>query len=160
MSSRVDILPATPEDADALTRIAFAAKRYWGYPESWIQHWRDSLTITPEFVRNNGVYVAVSGGEPCAFYALTSASSELELEHLWVLPGWIGSGVGRLLFEHAVREAARQGATTVAIEADPNAEGFYLRMGARRVGENVYEIVGRKRKLPLLSVEISKPAEE
>jgi GNAT superfamily N-acetyltransferase len=159
LSSRVDILPATPEDADALTRIAFAAKRYWGYPESWIQHWRDSLIITPEFVRNNAVYAAVSGGEPCAFYALTSASGELELEHLWVLPGWIGSGVGRLLFEHAVREAARQGATAVAIEADPNAEGFYLRMGARRVGENVYEIVGRKRKLPLLSVEISKPAE-
>jgi GNAT superfamily N-acetyltransferase len=159
LSSRVDILPATPEDADALTRIAFAAKRYWGYPESWIQHWRDSLTITPEFVRNNSVYAAVSGGEPCTFYALTSASGELELEHLWVLPGWIGSGVGRLLFEHAVREAARQGATAVAIEADPNAEGFYLRMGARRVGEIVYEIVGRKRKLPLLSVEISKPAE-
>jgi hypothetical protein len=46
----------------------------------------------------------------------------------------------------------------VAIEADPNAEGFYLRMGARRVGESVYEIEGRKRKLPLLSVEIAKPA--
>ena len=154
MNSRVDILPATPEAADALTRIAFAAKRYWGYPESWIQHWRESLTITLEFVRNNRVYAAVSGGEPCAFYALTSTGGELELEHLWVLPGWIGSGVGRLLFEHAVSEAARQGATTVAIEADPNAEGFYLRMGARRVGENVYEIVGRKRKLPLLSAEI------
>ena len=78
MNITVDILPATPEDADALTRIAFAAKRYLGYPESWIQHWRDSLTITPEFVRNNGVYVAVSGGEPCAFYALTSAGGELE----------------------------------------------------------------------------------
>ena len=159
MSSRVDILPARPEDADALACIAFAAKRYWGYPESWIEHWRDSLTITPEFVRNNGVYAAVSGGEPCAFYALTSAGGELELEHLWVLPGWIGSGVGRLLFEHAMREAARRGASAVAIEADPNAEGFYLRMGARRVGENVYEIEGRKRKLPLLTVEISKPAE-
>ena len=67
MNSTVDVLPATPEDADALTRIAFAAKRYWGYPESWLQHWRDSLTITPEFVRNSRVYAAVSGGEPCAF---------------------------------------------------------------------------------------------
>ena len=157
MSSRVDILPATPEDADALTCIAFAAKRYWGYPESWIQHWRDSLTITPEFIRNNAVYAAVSGGEPCAFYALTSAGGELE--HLWVLPAWIGSGVGSLLFEHAMREAARRGASAVAIESDPNAEGFYLRMGARRVGENVYEIEGPKRKLPLLTVEISKPAQ-
>ena len=159
MSSRIDILPATPEDADALTGIAFAAKRYWRYPESWIQQWRDSLTITPEFVRNNAVYAAVSGGEPCAFYALCSAGGELELDHLWVLPGWMGSGVGSLLFEHAMREAARRGASAVAIEADPNAEGFYLRMGARRVGESVYEIEGRKRKLPLLTVEISKPAE-
>ena len=159
MSSRIDILPATPEDADALTDIAFAAKRYWRYPESWIQHWRDSLTITPEFVRNNAVYSAVSAGEPCAFYALSSAGGELELDHMWVLPGWMGSGVGRLLFEHAMREAARRGASAVAIEADPNAEGFYLRMGARRVGESAYEIEGRKRKLPLLTVEISKPAE-
>ena len=157
MSSRVDILPATPEDDDALACIAFAAKRYWGYPESWIQHWRDSLTITPEFIRNNAVYTAVSGGEPCAFYALTSAGGELE--HLWVLPAWIGSGVGSLLFEHAMREAARRGASAVAIESDPNAEGFYLRMGAWRVGENVYEIEGPKRKLPLLTVEISKPAQ-
>jgi GNAT superfamily N-acetyltransferase len=159
LSSRVDILPATPEDADALTRIAFAAKRYWGYPENWMKHWRDSLTITPEFVRNNTVHAAVSGGEPYAFYALTGAGRELELEHLWVSPGWIGSGAGRLLFEHAMREAARRGSSAVAIEADPNAEGFYLRMGARRVGENVYEIEGRKRKLPLLTVELSKPVE-
>jgi GNAT superfamily N-acetyltransferase len=157
LNSRVDILPATPEAADALTRIAFAAKRYWGYPESWIQHWRESLTITLEFVRNNRVYAAVSGGEPCAFYALTGAGGELE--HLWVSPGWIGSGVGRLLFEHAMREAARRGASAVTIEADPNAEGFYLRMGARRVGENVYEIEDRKRKLPLLTGELSKPIE-
>jgi GNAT superfamily N-acetyltransferase len=159
LNSRVDIVPATPHDADALTRIAFAAKRYWGYPESWIQHWRDSLTITREFVRNNGVYAAVSGGGPCAFYALTGAGGELELEHLWVSPGWIGSGVGRLLFEHAMREAARRGASALAIEADPNAEGFYLRMGARHVGENVYEIEGQTRKLPLLTVGLSKPVE-
>jgi GNAT superfamily N-acetyltransferase len=159
LHSTVDILPATPEDADTLTRIAFAAKRYWGYPESWIQHWRDSLTITPAFVRNSRVYAAVSCGEPCAFYALTGAGGELELEHLWVLPGWIVSGVGRLLFEHAMRQAARRGANAVAIEADPNAEGFYLRMGARRVGEIVYEIESRERKLPLLTVELSKPVE-
>ena len=119
MNSKVEIRRATPEDADTLTRIAFAAKRHWGYPEPWIQHWRDGLTVTPEFVRNNEVYAAVSDGEPFAFYALTGASDELELEHLWVSPGWIGSGVGRLLFEHAMREAARRGASAVEIEAAP-----------------------------------------
>ena len=144
-----------PGDADVLTRIAFAAKRYWGYPERWIGHWGESLTITPEFVGNNEVYAAVSGGEPFGFYALTGTGPKLELEHLWVSPAWIGSGSGRLLFEHAKDKAASAGASVVQIEADPNAEGFYLRMGARRVDENVYEIEGHRRVLPLLVVELT-----
>jgi GNAT superfamily N-acetyltransferase len=57
-------------------------------------------------------------------------SGEVELEHLWVSPEHIGTGIGRALFDHAVRRAAALGATTLSIEADPNAEGFYRRMGA------------------------------
>ena len=156
MSGRVEVRRASPGDADALTRVAFAAKRYWRYPERWISHWSESLTVTPEFVRDNEVYAAVSGGEPFGFYALTGTGYELELEHLWVSPAWIGAGAGRLLFEHAMDRAASRGAKHVEIEADPNAEGFYLRMGARRSGENVYEIEGHKRVLPLLKVELSR----
>jgi GNAT superfamily N-acetyltransferase len=154
VDSEVEIRRAAPEDAEALSRIAFAAKRYWGYPEFWIRHWRESLTITPNFIRNNGVYAAVSGGEPIAFYALMWKGRRVELEHLWVSPGWIGKGIGRVLFEHAVREAASGGADAVEIEADPNAEGFYRRMGARRIGENRYEIDGHERVLPLMVAEI------
>jgi GNAT superfamily N-acetyltransferase len=156
----IEIGRASPGDADALTRIAFAAKRYWGYPERWISHWSESLTITPAFVRDNEVYAAVVGGEPFGFYALAGTGHALELEHLWVSPAWIGSGTGRLLFEHAMDRAASRGAKHVEIEADPNAEGFYLRMGARRAGENVYEIEGQRRVLPRMLVELSKPAEE
>lgn len=153
MSSEVEIRRATAGDAGALTLIAFAAKRYWGYPERWIEHWGESLTITPEFVRGNYVYTAVSGGEPFGFYALTETGGRWELEHLWVSPARIGSGIGRALFEHAMDDAAARGASVVEIEADPNAEGFYLRMGARRVGENVYEIEGQRRVLPLMDVQ-------
>ena len=155
MSSGVEIRRASPEDAEVLTRIAFAAKRYWGYPESWIGHWSESLTITPEFIGDNKIFVAVSGGEPFGFYALTGTGRETELEHLWVSPAWIGSGAGRLLFEHAMDKAASAEASIVKIEADPNAEGFYLRMGARRIGENAYTIEGHKRVLPLMAVELT-----
>lgn len=153
MDREVKVRRATAGGAGTLTRIAFAAKRYWGYPERWIEHWKESLTITPEYVRDNGVYAAVSNGEPFAFYALTGTGDRLELDHLWVSPAWIGSGIGRLLFEHAMHEAASRGASTVGIEADPNAESFYLRMGARRVGENVYEIEGQRRALPLMELD-------
>jgi GNAT superfamily N-acetyltransferase len=156
LGNGVEVRRALPGDAEVLTRVAFAAKRYWGYPERWVLQWSEVLTITPEFVRVNEVYAAVSGAEPFGFYALAGKGRELELEHLWVSPAWIGSGAGRLLFEHAMETAASRGANSVEIEADPNAEGFYLRMGARRVGENVYDIEGQRRVLPLLKVELSR----
>lgn len=138
-----------------MARISFAAKRYWGYQERWIRSWKEALTITPEFIRENEVYVAIAEGEPVGFYALTGSGGVLELEHLWIAPDWIGAGIGRALFEHAVRSTASMGASAMKIEADPNAEGFYLRMGARRTGEHVYEIEGEKRVLPLLTVDVS-----
>ncbi len=154
MSGEVEIFRARPDDADALTRIAFAAKSYWGYPERWIEQWQEALTITPRFITDNEVYAAVFEEEIAGFYALVERGSEVELEHLWVSPEHIGAGIGRALFDHAVRRAAALGATTLSIEADPNAEGFYRRMGARRVGENVYEIEGHRRELPLLILDV------
>jgi GNAT superfamily N-acetyltransferase len=70
-----------------------------------------------------------------------------------VSPEHIGTGVGRLLFDHAVRRAASLGAETVKIEADPNAKGLYRLMGAVRVGEISYPIDGQERTLPLLVAE-------
>lgn len=145
-----------PRDAGALTRIALTAKKHWGYPERWIQHWTESLTITPEFVRDNEVHAAVEDGSTVGFYALVGEGRILELEHLWVSPEYIGKGVGRALFGHALGRAAALGAKTVEIEADPNAEGFYSRMGAGRVGENIYEIEGQRRVLPLMAVGVSR----
>ena len=65
----------------------------------------------------------------------------------------MGTGVGRALFDHAMKTAAAAGAAAVKIEADPHAEGFYERMGARRIGEEVYELDGQRRVLPLLIAE-------
>jgi predicted N-acetyltransferase YhbS len=79
----------------------------------------------------------------------------LDLEHLWVLPAWIGTGLGRRLFVRAMRRAHELGARTVTIESDPNAEGFYRKMGARRAGENVYELEGKEHALPVMVVELA-----
>ena len=155
MGGEVEVRRAGPGDAGALGRVAFAAKGHWGYPGRWMELWRPGLEISPGFVRDNEVYVAVSGGEPVGFYALVGGGRGLDLEHLWVLPAWIGTGLGRKLFGHAMRRARELGARTVTIESDPNAEGFYRRMGARRAGENVYELEGRERALPVMVVELA-----
>jgi len=147
---------ATRDQADVLTQIAHEAKRYWGYPESWIALWRDSLSITSGFIENNKTYVTLVDGEVAGFYVLIDAGEKAILDHMWLRPGYIGQGIGRELFTHAVETATSLGASSIEIEADPNAEGFYLRMGATRIGESQYEIEGSPRLLPLLIVNLKR----
>jgi N-acetylglutamate synthase-like GNAT family acetyltransferase len=150
----VSIRRARPDEAEALTEIAHAAKRYWGYPENWLEHWRDDLVITPDFISNNEVYVAMSGDEIAGCCALVLKGLDAELEHMWIKPDRIGTGVGKALLIHAMERATNLNATALGISADPNAEGFYKRMGATRVGEVQSEIEGQPRVLPRLSVDL------
>ena len=147
------IRTASTEDAATLTAIAHDAKRHWGYPDHWIKHWQDDLTISPEYVASNQVYVAEQEGELLGFYALIIRHDKAELDHMWVAPAHIGTGVGKELFLHAMQRAARENVSEVEIEADPNAEGFYRKMGAYRTGETVSEIDGQSRTLPRLTVD-------
>ena len=146
----MEIHRAKPEDAAVLTEIAFGAKRYWGYPEHWIQNWKDVLTIRPEFITRNETYIAYIDGQPVGFYALVNGKERASLEHLWVLPGAMGQGIGRALFNHAVQRAKALGVESIEIESDPNAEKFYEQMGARHVGVNVTKFEGESRSLPVL----------
>ncbi len=143
---------ALTTEAEALTQIAQDAKRYWGYPEHWLKVWQDDLTILPDFVENNPVYVAEDEGNVLGFYALVLGGDKAQLDHLWVAPAHIGSGVGKELFIHAMQNAAGQNISEVEISSDPNAEGFYKKMGAHRIGEAVSEIDGQSRTLPRLTI--------
>jgi GNAT superfamily N-acetyltransferase len=150
----MQIVRAEPEDATALTEIAYAAKRHWGYPERWIESWRDTLTIRAEFIAANVAWCATEGVRAVGFYVLTNENDGLHLDHFWIVPSAMGRGIGRALFEHAVEEARTLGHRILKIEADPNAEGFYTRMGARHMGEAVTEIEGQRRVLPLLRYDL------
>ncbi|HEU4710424.1 MAG TPA: GNAT family N-acetyltransferase [Pyrinomonadaceae bacterium] len=149
------IRTASPDDANTLTQIALDAKRHWGYPEHWIQHWSADLTVTPEFIRDNHVYVFEREGEIRGFYALCVNGDKAELEHLWVTPALIGSGIGKELFLDAMERAATLEVREIEISADPNAAGFYERMGASQVGETDGTMDGQVRKLPRFKIEPS-----
>jgi GNAT superfamily N-acetyltransferase len=147
----VTIRPAAPSEAEALTALALAGKRHWGYPESWLEAWRELLTITPNYVAAHLVCCAEDGtGRVVGFYTLERDGGRLRLEHLFLAPSHIGCGLGRQLFEHAVQSARALGASELLIESDPNAEGFYWHEGARRIGAIVSRLTGEERVVPLL----------
>jgi ribosomal protein S18 acetylase RimI-like enzyme len=146
----MQILRAKPEDATTLTKIAFAAKRHWGYPERWIEGWRDVLTIRPDFVVDHETHLASEDGQVAGFYSLMQTQDRIRLEHLWVSPDAMGRGIGQSLFLHAVGRMKALGCKTMEIESDPNAAGFYERMGALRAGTVVTQLDGQPRELPVL----------
>jgi GNAT superfamily N-acetyltransferase len=125
------ILRAEPAAAEQLAQICIAAKGYWGYSPEWLARWQANLRITPEYLASSVAYCAVDAGETVGWYALLHGHKKSLLDHLWVTPGRIRTGVGRALFAHAVQEARRAGSNYLEIEAEPQAAGFYERMGAR-----------------------------
>jgi GNAT superfamily N-acetyltransferase len=147
------IRPADTTEASVLTNLAIDAKRYWGYPEHWIKHWESDLTISPDFIHDNHVYVAEDDGQIRGFYALIVDGNKAELDHMWVTPDSIGTGIGKALFLDAMERAAELKVLAVEISADPNAAGFYRRMGATEIGETDASFDGVTRKLPRLKIE-------
>ena len=151
---RIEIRRAHPEEADTLTEIAHAAKRHWNYPESWIQKWQADLTITRDFIASHEVFAATINREIVGCCALVVTGSLAEIEHMWIRPEQMGSGVGRALFEHARARAVECGANVLELSADPYAEGFYARMGAKRIGEIPADMEGQPRVLPRMRMEL------
>jgi GNAT superfamily N-acetyltransferase len=147
------IRPAAADEASVLTSMALEAKRYWGYPEHWIKHWESDLTISSDFIHDNHVYVAEENGQIQGFYALIVTGNKAELDHMWVKPALIGTGIGKELFLDAMERAAALKVIAVEISSDPNAAGFYRRMGATEIGESDASFDGVTRKLPRLKIE-------
>ncbi len=148
----ITIRPALPNEADALSRIAFSAKAHWGYPERWLEIWKPQLTFAPDYFIENESWVAEADNVPVGFYTLQEMDGNARIENLWVLPEFIGQGVGKGLFLHALSRSRAMGHLVLQLEADPNAVGFYEKMGMRKVSERRSEIEGEPRILPIMEM--------
>ncbi len=140
-------------DRKALARLAFRSKAFWGYDDAFMERARDVLTPSESYLDDEPVFVAEDDtGKPVGFYGFVRDDGALWLYDLWVTPEAIRTGVGRALWTHLVATARTTGEPGFFIESDPNAEGFYLAMGALRTGERV--AAGTGRVLPVLRYEL------
>lgn len=150
----IEIRRALPEDAEKLTEIAIAAKRHWNYPEQWIEIWTPLLTFKPEDIQNSIMFKALVDDEIVGFYRLFIHESRAVLEDLWVSPEYMNQKIGRMLFEHAVSNCRSANVTVMELDADPNAQGFYEKMGMHKVGEKKTEVNDQPRILPIMEISL------
>jgi GNAT superfamily N-acetyltransferase len=144
---RIEIRRATPNDSQRATELARSAKAHWGYPAEWLALWHEDLHISEADISKHPTFVAMVDGEVVGVCQLQAGDVGALLEHVWVDPKAHGQGVGRALVEHAT--SGTHG--VIAVVADPNAERFYIRLGAKRVGDVFAPMPGAPdRKLPLL----------
>ena len=139
----VEIRPAVAHEAQALSALALEAKAHWGYSREAIESWKDELRISPENVASKPTYVGAIDGVAAGFYSLAASGTTWELDNLWIAPRFMQRGIGRALLAHALELAFRGGASSVSVDADPNAEAFYLSCGATRCGETPAPIPGQ-----------------
>jgi ribosomal protein S18 acetylase RimI-like enzyme len=145
----ISIRRATSSDAARATEVARIAKAHWGYPADWLATWHEGLAITAADIDRHPTWVAEVDGVIAGVCQIQGDTGRFMLEHVWVDPAHHGRGVGRALVEEA--RGSVEG--LLHIVADANAERFYIKLGAERVGEIEAPMPGApERKLPLLEL--------
>ena len=143
---------ARADEADALAALARRAKAHWGYDAEFMDRVSDAMTLSSTDIVAHEVWVLEAGTDVVGFHRVLPGAPA-ELEDMWVEPAAMGSGHGRRLFEHAVAIARSGGATALELDADPNAVGFYERMGMERIGETPSTLIPG-RALPRMRLEL------
>ena len=152
-SHPVTVRLASPGDVTALggvTGRAYAAAYLGIVPppvlEEWVTdapamwtRWRDALEERPPD-HPSRAWVAERDGAILGYATTSTAKSEYlpppegagELTNLYLDPDAIGTGIGRLLYDHAVRDLFERGFDPLVVWAfrdNPKAQRFYPRMG-------------------------------
>ncbi len=144
---------ARASEAPELTELSLRSKALWGYDAAFLARCRIAMQVKEANVETQPHYVAEIDGRMAGFYGFEPLEDGVGLDYMFVDPEFIGRGVGRALMDHAVALARDLGHGTLTIVADPNAEGFYRRLGAQRVGSQASD-VGPDRQLPVLRIDL------
>ena len=150
------IRDAVVEDAENLTSIAFAAKRFWNYPEDYLQLWKDELTITTDYIKYNFVRVYLADNKVVGFYSCFKLEEQIKfssgymesgdwLDHMFIYPEYHKRGIGTQMFEDIKLNIKSNNLfCPIRIFVDPNAVGFYDKMGAKSFRMSGSSIPGRE----------------
>jgi ribosomal protein S18 acetylase RimI-like enzyme len=131
------IRDARPDDASALAALQRRSSDVWEEYRALLAANPDAIEPPHLAIAEGRVRVAVDACRRRLGFSvvLPLEGGRCELDDLFVEPDSMGLGVGRLLVEDAVSRAAVAGASCIDVISNPNAAGFYERLGFRVTGE-------------------------
>ena len=125
----IRIRPAETGDVERLTELVHASAAYRGQYASIIAGYR----VTSDYLDRTPVWVAVDPAGSIRGW-ISLQLEPLEIDMMFVADSDHGRGIGRALVVRLLDDARRRGPGPVRVVAHPDAEGFYRRCGAQRVG--------------------------
>jgi N-acetylglutamate synthase-like GNAT family acetyltransferase len=126
---------ALPGEAELLTGLCLRSKAVWGYDAAFMAACRAELTITAQDFARSQIQVAVEDGRIIGMAQLAQHGRIADIDKLFVDPDVLKSGAGRALFAWCIETARAAGAVVLTVVADPDAAGFYRRMGMTEDGK-------------------------
>ncbi|MEI5926582.1 GNAT family N-acetyltransferase [Bacillus sp. TD10] len=145
------IREALLSEGNELSELALQSKATWDYSEEFILACKEDLTITEEYIKNNFVYVLENDNTKIGFFSFLR--NEKALDFLYIHPRYKGKGYGKIMWEFVIEQVKELGIKSFTIDSDPNAKGYYLKMGAKLIGETP-STVFEDRLLPLLKYDV------
>jgi GNAT superfamily N-acetyltransferase len=132
----ISVRGARPGDFERVRELTLESKAHWGYDRDFVRRWAEGLSFESACER----WVAELDGAIVAWAALVPpADGVAVLDDLWVDPAAMGRGLGSRLFRLAADRARELGAQRLEWGAEPNAVGFYEKLGGRKLRDHVTE---------------------
>ena len=125
------IRDARPDEAFALEALQRRASDVWEEYRAQLAAHPDAIAPPHRAIAEGRVRVALdAAGRRLGFSTvLPIHDRRCELDDLFVEPEWMRRGVGRVLVDDLATRAHTAGAGYVDVIANPNALGFYTRLG-------------------------------
>ena len=140
-------------DNETLTAITKKSKAFWGYSPEQIQEWDKNLTISQDYIKEHNVYKLTVNNLIIGYYSyFFKDEKEIELDNLFILPEYIGKGLGKYLVLDFLSRIKDQKAERIILDSEPNAESFYSKMGFVKIGE--FETSIKNRFMPIMEMKL------
>lgn len=151
--NKTTISKVTTDDAEILTNITKKSKSHWGYSNEQIESWSSQLTITTNYIETNKIYKLVINDLVVGYYSYVILEENVvQLDNLFVLPEYIGKGLGTFLMSDFLDRCKALKFQKVVLDADPNAENFYKKHGFKTIGQIETSI--KDRFLPIMELHL------